>query len=63
MPHDVKTNIFNPFFTTKPVGTGTGLGLSIAHKIITDAHHGTIQVQSTLGEGTTFEIRLPRDSQ
>ncbi len=50
--------IFNPFFTTKPVGEGTGLGLAICHKII-EEHGGTIDVVSTIGEGTDFIIRLP----
>jgi len=50
--------IFEPFFTTKPVGQGTGLGLSIVYKII-ENHNGVISVQSTLGKGTEFTIRLP----
>lgn len=58
---DVIDKIFNPFFTTKPVGAGTGLGLSIAHKIITDRHHGSIRVESTPGAGTTFIITLPKE--
>ena len=52
--------IFNPFFTTKPVGEGTGLGLSIAYKIITDGHKGTISVDSEVDRGTTFTINLPK---
>ena len=59
MTADIQKNIFNPFFTTKPVGRGTGLGLSIAHKIITDGHHGTITVASRSGEGSSFVIKLP----
>lgn len=61
IPTDVLDKIFNPFFTTKAVGTGTGLGLSIAHKIITDRHHGSIRVESTPGAGTTFVITLPKE--
>ena len=53
------SNIFNPFFTTKPVGVGTGLGLSISHDIIVNKHSGAIDVNSCLGEGTTFIISLP----
>ncbi|MGE4506221.1 MAG: PAS domain S-box protein [Desulfovibrionaceae bacterium] len=51
--------IYDPFFTTKEVGKGTGQGLAIAHDIIVSRHGGTIDVESTLGEGTTFTIRLP----
>ena len=50
--------IFEPFYTTKPIGKGTGLGLSICHDII--RHHGGIMtVESTPGTGTTFIIKLP----
>lgn len=59
MTPDVQKNIFNPFFTTKPIGSGTGLGLSIVHKIITDGHRGTISVDSRPGEGSSFVIKLP----
>lgn len=48
----------DPFFTTKEVGKGTGLGLSISQKII-DAHDGSLDIQSEVGKGSTFTIRLP----
>ncbi len=51
--------IFNPFFTTKPMGKGTGLGLSISHDIIVNKHKGKLFVESTVGEGTKFIIKLP----
>jgi two-component system NtrC family sensor kinase len=50
--------IFDPFFTTKGVGKGTGLGLSVSHGTI-ETHGGTIEVDSTLGEGTEFRFYLP----
>lgn len=51
--------IFNPFFTTKPVGKGTGLGLSLSYGIV-QKHGGTIQVESKVGKGTQFRVLLPR---
>ncbi|WP_296443634.1 ATP-binding protein [Rhodoferax sp. UBA5149] len=56
-PETIK-RIFDPFFTTKPIGQGTGLGLSLAHSII-QKHQGRIEVDSTLGKGSTFRIWLP----
>jgi two-component system, NtrC family, sensor kinase len=58
MPEENLSKIFDPFFTTKEVGKGTGLGLNIAYNLI-KKHHGTIDVESTLGKGTTFSIRIP----
>ena len=58
IPEDVLTRIFDPFFTTKPVGEGTGLGLAISHQII-QQHGGEIHVESRVGEGTCFRIKLP----
>ncbi|SIO92540.1 ATP-binding protein [Vibrio spartinae] len=51
-------HIFDPFFTTKPIGKGTGLGLSVTYGII-EKHGGRIEVDSTLGKGSTFTIHLP----
>ena len=53
-----KFKLFEPFFTTKDVGAGTGLGLSISYSII-QKHHGTIDVKSRIGEGSTFTVKLP----
>ena len=60
IPPEVKEKMFNPFFTTKPVGEGTGLGLSISHDIIVKQHGGSIEVDTQLGEFTEFRIVLPR---
>jgi signal transduction histidine kinase len=54
---DIK-NIFEPFFTTKPVSKGTGLGLSVCKSLVME-HDGEINVESRLGKGTTFTIKLP----
>jgi two-component system, NtrC family, sensor kinase len=59
MPDSVKDKIFQPFFTTKPTGQGTGLGLSLAYDIVTKAHGGKIEVNTTEGEGTEFVVILP----
>jgi len=59
MSESVKHKVFDHLFTTKPVGQGTGLGLAIARSIVVEKHTGTIDVNSTLGEGTEFVISLP----
>lgn len=58
IPEDQLSRIFDPFFSTKPVGEGTGLGLSISYGIV-EQHGGTITVKSKLGAGTTFTVRIP----
>ncbi|MDH5639855.1 MAG: PAS domain S-box protein [Nitrospira sp.] len=55
----IRQKIFDPFFTTKPVGKGTGQGLAIARSVVVEKHGGTITVESEVGRGTTFIIRLP----
>ncbi|MCW5823695.1 MAG: HAMP domain-containing histidine kinase [Cyanobacteria bacterium TGS_CYA1] len=55
---EIQSKIFDPFFTTKPVGQGTGLGLSICHSII-ERHGGQIELDSKMGQGTRFTIRIP----
>ncbi|MEJ6481122.1 response regulator [Nostoc punctiforme UO1] len=59
MSADVQQKIFDYLFTTKPVGQGTGLGLSIAHQIVVEKHGGTLEVNSAIGHGSEFIIRLP----
>lgn len=59
IPEDVVQKIFNPFFTTKPVGEGTGLGLSISYQIIEEKHKGRIKCISKVGRGTEFCIEIP----
>ncbi|MEH2416470.1 MAG: response regulator [Nostoc sp.] len=59
MSVDIQQKIFDYLFTTKAVGQGTGLGLSIAHQIVVEKHGGTLEVNSELGQGSEFIIKLP----
>jgi PAS domain S-box-containing protein len=59
IPESAQHRIFEPFFTTKEVGKGTGQGLAIAWSIVVDKHCGQLSFESTVGQGTTFTIRLP----
>jgi signal transduction histidine kinase len=58
IPETDLKNIFEPFFTTKPPGEGTGLGLAVSHTLVAE-HNGEFDVESRVGEGTTFTIKLP----
>ena len=60
MHEGVRSQIFNPFFTTKPIGKGTGMGLSISYQIVTERHGGSITCDSSAGSGTTFTIQIPQ---
>ncbi|PHM10314.1 GAF domain-containing sensor histidine kinase [Nostoc sp. 'Peltigera malacea cyanobiont' DB3992] len=59
MTEEVKKRIFDPFYTTKPVGKGTGLGLSISYQIIVEKHGGIMECISEPGKGTEFWIEIP----
>ena len=59
IPHEIQDKIFNPFFTTKPVGKGTGLGLSLSYDIIVNEHKGDLKVNSEPGEFAEFIITIP----
>jgi signal transduction histidine kinase len=60
IPPDVQSHLFEPFYTTKPIGSGTGLGLIISNRIVADRHGGEIEFESKPGE-TRFKVRLPLD--
>ncbi len=59
IPENIQVRIFEPFFTTKEVGKGSGQGLAIAYSAVVDQHNGSIEVDSVVGKGTTFIIKLP----
>ncbi|ERT04686.1 response regulator [Lyngbya aestuarii BL J] len=59
IPEEICSQLFNPFFTTKPVGKGTGLGLSISYQIVVDKHQGKLECYSRNGQGTEFVIAIP----
>jgi PAS domain S-box-containing protein len=61
IPDDVRSKIFDPFFTTKDVGKGSGQGLPLVHAVVHEGHGGTLTVDSVVGSGTTFTMRLPLD--
>ncbi|MHA7130660.1 sensor histidine kinase [Algoriphagus namhaensis] len=59
IPEEIRSKIFQPFFTTKPTGKGTGLGLSMSYEIVTKGHEGSLEAKSKPGEYTEFIIILP----
>ncbi len=59
IPDENRLKIFDPFFTTKEVGQGTGLGLSISYDIIVNKHGGSIDMNTEIGKGTEFIVKLP----
>ncbi|MGL5192904.1 MAG: sensor histidine kinase, partial [Chroococcales cyanobacterium] len=59
MKPEAMSKIFDPFYTTKPIGKGTGLGLAISYEIIVEKHRGTMHCLSEVGKGTEFIIQIP----
>ncbi len=59
IPAAIQKQIFNPFFTTKPMGKGTGMGMSISYQIITERHHGRLECISAPNQGAKFVIQIP----
>ena len=59
IPEHIRARIFDPFFTTKEVGKGTGQGLAIARSVLVDKHGGDLTMETEVGVGTTFHLRLP----
>ena len=60
IPEEVRRQVFDPFYTTKPPGKGTGLGLNVVYRIITK-HRGTITVQAEDGGGSVFRVQFPTE--
>lgn len=61
IPDDVRIRMFEPFFTTKEVGKGSGQGLPLVRAVIQEGHGGSLTIDSTVGVGSTFTVRLPVD--
>jgi signal transduction histidine kinase len=59
IPESIQSRVYDPFFTTKPVGAGTGQGLAIARAIVVEKHGGTIRFEPNGSQGTVFIITLP----
>ena len=59
IPEEIRSRVFDLFFTTKEVGQGTGQGLALVHAVVVEKHGGTIRFETEVGRGTTFIIRLP----
>lgn len=59
IPEEHRSRLFEPFFTTKPMGEGTGQGLPYCHTIVVKKHHGRIDLETEVGVGSTFIVRLP----
>ena len=63
IPEEIRSRVFDLFFTTKEVGQGTGQGLALVHAIVVEKHGGTIRFETQVGRGTAFIIRLPVNGQ
>ena len=61
IPTPIQSKLFDPFFSSKPVGSGTGLGLFVGYQVIVEQHCGELTFTSVPGEGTTFSVKLPVD--